>query len=148
MNIASLSSVLKALQGGEGKAAAGEQLFKEVLLMTLARASSTDANIDPVEVDTVRKLIKQIIGENVSAADVRVAANSELYETTPLEKALTRVRNKLDAKHRAAIVTSLAKVIKSDTDVSAREVAFFDMVARALDASPAELAGLIGPASG
>ena len=43
---------------------------------------------------------------------------------------------------RVAVVHLLAEVIKSDTEISVLEVDFFDMVARALNASPAEIAGL------
>jgi uncharacterized tellurite resistance protein B-like protein len=112
--------------------------------MTLARASRSDINIHPVEVDTVRKLVAKITGEQVTAADVRVAAMSEIYETTPLEKALSRLGRTLASPHRATVVQALAKVIRSDTEVSAQEIEFFDKVVRALDASPAEIAGLIG----
>ena len=145
MNIAKLGSVIKVLQGGEAKKQKEQQdLFNEVLLMTLARASRSDVNIHPVEVDTVRKLVAKITGEQVTAADVRVAAMSEIYETTPLEKALRRLGGTLSSEHRAMVVQALAKVIRSDTEVSAQEIQFFDMVCRAIDATPAEIAGLIG----
>jgi uncharacterized tellurite resistance protein B-like protein len=145
MNIAKLGSVVKVLQGGEAKKQKEQQdLFNEVLLMTLARASRSDVNIHPIEVDTVRKLVAKITGEQVTAADVRVAAMSEIYETTPLEKALSRLGRTLSSEHRAMVVGALAKVIRSDTEVSAQEIDFFDMVARALDATPAEIAGLVG----
>ena len=80
----------------------------------------------------------------MTAADVRVAAMSEIYETTPLEKALRRLGSTLASEHRAMVVQALAKVIRSDTEVSGQEIEFFDMVCRAIDASPAEIAGLIG----
>jgi len=143
MNLASLGNVWKVLQGGEAAADGREQLFKEVLLMTLARASSTDANVDPVEVETVRELVTEMTGEPVTAADVRIAAHSEIYEKTPLEKCLARLGATLDPEHRAAVVQALARVIKSDTDVTKREIEFFDKVAHALHAAPAELAGLV-----
>jgi uncharacterized tellurite resistance protein B-like protein len=145
MNIAKLGSVIKVLQGGEAKKQKEQKdLFNEVLLMTLARASRSDVNIHPVEVDTVRKLVAKITGEQVTAADVRVAAMSEIYETTPLEKALHRLSGTLKPDHRAMVVQALAKVIRSDTEVTGQEIEFFNMVAEALDASPAEIAGLVG----
>jgi len=142
MNIAKLGSIVKVLQGGEAKKK--KDLFNEVLLMTLARASRSDINIHPVEVDTIRKLVAKITGEQVTAADVRVAAMSEIYETTPLEKCLSRLGGTLVPEHRAMVVQALAKVIRSDTEVSGPEIEFFNMVAEALGASPAEIAGLIG----
>jgi uncharacterized tellurite resistance protein B-like protein len=142
MKLAKLSSVLKVLQGGEAKKET--QLFEEVLLMTLARASRSDVNIHPVEVDTIRKLIAKITGEQVTAADVRVAAMSEIYETTPLEKCLARLGKTIEPEHRAIVVQALAKVIRSDTEVTLQEIEFFNMVARAIGATPAELVGLVG----
>jgi uncharacterized tellurite resistance protein B-like protein len=145
MNIAKLGSVVKVLRGGEAKKQAEEkELFNEVLLMTLARASRSDVNIHPVGVDTVRKLVAKITGEQVTAADVRVAAMSEIYETTPLEKALRRLGGIISPEHRATVVQALANVIRSDTEVTSQEIEFFNMVAEAIDASPAEIAGLVG----
>jgi hypothetical protein len=41
-------------------------------------------------------------------------------------------------------VQALANVIRSDTEVTSQEIEFFNMVAEAIDASPAEIAGLVG----
>ena len=54
MGIANLSHVLKIFSGSDLNAEEESVLFGEVLLMTLARASSADANTHPVEVETVR----------------------------------------------------------------------------------------------
>ncbi|MCZ6584714.1 MAG: TerB family tellurite resistance protein [Gammaproteobacteria bacterium] len=143
MSIANLSHVLKLFRGTDLTPEEENELFREVLLMTLARASSSDANIAPVEVETVQAIVEKSTGREISTADVRVAAASELYETAPLEKYLSSCGRKLDAGKRVATVQALAEVIKSDTKVTSREVDFFDMVAVALAVTPAELAGLI-----
>ncbi len=143
MSIADLSNVLKIFRGADLSPEEGKELFREVLLMTLARASSADANIAPVEVETVQTILEKTTGEGISAASVRVAAASELYETASLEKYLSSCGRKLDAISRVATVHALAEVIKSDTRVTSREVDFFAMVARALAVTPAELAGLV-----
>jgi uncharacterized tellurite resistance protein B-like protein len=143
MSIATLSNVLKIFGGGEPSAEEERQLVKEALLMTLARASAADSQIHPVEVETVREIIRQATGEDISPADVRVAAHSELFESTPLTSCLAGIGRKIKAGDRAMIVRSLAEVIKSDVKVTAREVAFFNDVAGALKVTPAELAGLI-----
>ena len=111
--------------------------------MTLARASSSDSNTHPVEIETVQKIVKKATGEEISAADVRVAAASELYETAPLERYLASCGQRLNATSRVTTVQALAEVIKSDTEITALEIQFFDMVARALSVTPAELAGLV-----
>jgi uncharacterized tellurite resistance protein B-like protein len=141
--MANLSNVLKIFRGTDLNPEEESELFREVLLMTLSRASSSDANIAPIEVETVQAIVEKSTGEEVSAADIRVAAASELYETAPLEKYLSSCGRKLDATSRVATVQALADVIKSDTRVTSREVQFFDMVALALAVTPAEIAGLI-----
>lgn len=143
MAIADLSSVLKIFGGSEPTEEEQRTLFKEVLLMTLARATSADANIDTAEVDTVQTILKKTLGEDFQAADIRVAAKSEIYESAPLPDYLSSVAKKLNSAERVAIATALADVIRSDCRISEREVNFFDMVAKALKITPAELAGIV-----
>lgn len=143
MAIADLSNVLNLFRGKDLSDAERESLFKEVMLMTLARASSSDAAIDPVEVSTVQKILKRDTGESFSETDIRLASRPALYQDAPFSKYLASVRKKLDAADRSAIVCALAEVIRSDTELSALEVDFFNMVAEALQATPAEVAGLV-----
>lgn len=144
MAIADLSNVLNIFKERQLSSDTKEALFKEVLLMTLARASSSDANIDPVEVSTVQEIMKSRTGEEVSSADIRLASRPALFDDAPFEKYLSSIRKRIDASQRAAVVLSLAEVIKSDTKVSVLELDFFNMVAQELQATPAEIAGLIG----
>jgi uncharacterized tellurite resistance protein B-like protein len=143
MAIADLSSVLKIFGGSEPTEEERRTLFKEVLLMTLSRATSADANIDPAEVDTVQTILKRMLDEDIHAADIRVAAKSEIYENAPLPDYLSSVAKRLQSSERVAIARALADVIHSDCRISEREVNFFDMVAKALKITPAELAGII-----
>ena len=136
------SNVLKYFGAGTPTAEEQEKLLRETLVMTLARATNADTNAEPVEIAKVVSVLKAEIGEDVSEADVRVAASSELWESRPLQKVLSSAGTKLDPTHRVRIVNALAEVIKSDVRVSQMEVDFFNMV----DVTPAELAGLI-PAS-
>jgi uncharacterized tellurite resistance protein B-like protein len=144
MAIADLSSVLKIF--GESSPSDEEQneLYGEALLMTLARASSSDANIDPAEISTIQQIVQRETGEEVSSQDVRRAARTELYETTPLRKYLRSVQRELRPEDRRKIVQALAEVIKSDCKVSVLEIDFFNRVADALRITPAELVGLHG----
>jgi uncharacterized tellurite resistance protein B-like protein len=143
MAIADLKNVLKIFGGSEMSEESENELFKEVLLMTLARASDADINIQTVEVDRIREIIMQHTGEEVSAADIRVAARAELYAEATLRKYLASVRKKLKSRHRAETVHALADVFRSDSAVSVLEVDFFNGVAEALQVTPAELAGLV-----
>ena len=143
MSIASLGNILKIFGGSEPTPEERQQVVKETLLMTLARATSADSNIDPVEVSAVQQMIKAVTGDDVSEGDVRVAAHSEVFETTPLATALGKLSGRLTSADKAMIATSLATIIKADRRVSVREAEFFDQVAGALRIKPSELTGLI-----
>ncbi|MCH8073391.1 MAG: TerB family tellurite resistance protein [Proteobacteria bacterium] len=142
MSIADLSNVLSIFGGSEPDPEKQKELFKEVLLMTLARASSSDSNIQQIEVESIQGILKQETGEEFSVADVRKAARSDLYETVPLRKYLSSASRKLKSADRVTIIQTLAEVIRSDTEVSVLEIDFFNSVAEALKATPAELIGL------
>ncbi len=144
MSIADLSNVLSIFGGSEPDPEKQKELFKEVLLMTLARASSSDSNIQQIEVESIQGILKQETGEDFTVADVRKAARSDLYETVPLRKYLSSASRKLSSGDRVTIIQTLAEVIRSDTEVSVLEIDFFNSVAEALKATPAELIGLSG----
>ncbi len=142
MILSTLSHIMDLLGGGEPAPEEREALFKETVLLVLARATDSDANIKPIEVDTVRDIVKKATGEEVSSADVRVAAHSKIYESAPLERQLGRVARTLEMQQRVRIANALAEVILSDARVTLKETRFFNMVAGALDLTPAALAGL------
>lgn len=142
MSIADFSNILSIFTGADLEPAKEKELFKEVMLMMLARASSSDANIQEIEVESIRDILQRETGQDFSVADIRTAARSDLYEKVPLRKYLASVSSRLSPDHRATAVRALAEVIRSDTTVSVLEVDFFNMVAVALDPSPAEMIGL------
>ncbi len=142
MSIADLSNVLSIFGGSESDPEAQKQLFKEVLLMTLARASSSDSSIQAIEVESIQGILQRETGDEFSVADVRKAARSDLYEKVPLRKYLSSASRKLSSEDRVKIVRTLAEVIRSDTEISVLEIDFFNTIADALKATPAELIGL------
>ena len=142
MAIADLKNVLNIFGGSDCTEEERKELFKEVLVMTLARAADADINIQTVEVDRIREIIKEHTGEDVSAADIRVAARAELYAEATLRKYLAGVRKKMKPEHRAQTVAALADVFRSDKEVSVLEVDWFNGVVEALEVTPAQVAGL------
>ena len=142
MAIADLKSVLKIFGGADVSEDEQDELFKEVLLMTLARAADADINIQTVEVDRIREILQEHTGQEFSAGDVRVAARAELYAEASLRKYLASVRSKMANKDRVGTVHALADVFRSDQSISVLEVDFFNGVAEALQVTPAEIAGL------
>ena len=137
------TNILKIFGGSEPTEEEKAELFKEVAVMTLARATASDTNIKPVEIETVRLIIERVTGEEAGEADVRVAANSKIFESEPLEKYLQRAGRALDVGDRITIAEALAEVIVSDARITSKETAFFNMVAEAFQLTSAELAGLI-----
>jgi len=142
MAIADLKNVLKIFSGSEVSADKENELFKEVLLMTLARAANADVSIQQTEVDLIRKILKSHTGEDFSAADIRVAARAELYAEATLVKYLNSVYKKMSEAHRAETVQALADVFRADQSVSVLEQDFFDNVVKALRVKSWQVAGL------
>jgi uncharacterized tellurite resistance protein B-like protein len=143
MAIADLKNVLKIFRGAEVSEDQQNELYKEVLLMTLARAADADINIQTAEVERIQEILKEHTGEEFSSADIRVAARAELYAEATLLKYLSSVRGKLSSAHRADTICALADVFRSDSTVSVLEVDFFDRVAEALAVTPSQIAGLV-----
>lgn len=142
MSIFTLDSVKKIFSGSEPTAEELAELNKEVMFMTLARATSADTNIQNVEVERVREVLKERLGEEFSAADVRVAAQSAIFESAPLNRYLAESGKKLALSDRLNVIHALIDVIHSDGRTSDFEVAFFNDVVAALQLTPAQLMGL------
>ena len=143
MAIADLKNVLNIFGGAELSSGEQDELRKEVLLMTLARAADADINIQTVEVDRIRQILKERTGEDFSAADIRVAARAELYAEATLRKYLASVSKKMRDQDRADVVHALADVFRSDSNVSVLEIDFFNRTVEALRVTPAQIAGLV-----
>ena len=142
MAIADLKNVLKIFGGSDVSEEEQNELFKETLLMTLARAADADINIQSAEVDRIREILKDHTGEDFSAADVRVAARAELYAEATLRKYLASVAKKLSDAQRAETIQALLEVFRSDKNVSVLEIDFFNRVADSLGVTAAQVAGL------
>lgn len=142
MAISNLNSIMKIFGGTEPTPEEQAQLFKEVALMTLARATSADSNINQVEVEKVRDVLKARTGEDFPDADIRVAAQSAIFESAPLEKYIRSSAKKLRWQDRMVIAEALSDVVKADDRVSELELTFFNKIAEALDLTPAQLIGL------
>ena len=107
--------------------------------MTLSRAAASDTNIKSVEIDKVQEVLQARTGEEVPTSEIRIAANSALFEKVSLDKYLARSSKNLEMKDRVEIVEALREVIGSDDRVSDMEMEFFNMVVESLDIPPANL---------
>ncbi len=132
MAIAAVSNVLKISGESSPSEEKQKELYREVLLITLARASNSNANIHPVEIETIQQIMQRETGQELTEADIRKAARPERYQSMNLRKYLRSVQRHLKVEDRIKIVQSLADVIKSDTPISVLEINFFNRVADAL----------------
>ena len=121
-----------------------EVLFKEVILLVLARATRADSNVESIEVEHIQKALRELTGEEFSRGDILTASSSEIYETQSLERTLANAARKLGQEKRSVILSCLADLIRADSSIRDQELEFFDQVATALKATPSEIAGLCG----
>ena len=132
---------IRQLFGGD-RTEPGPEVYRELLVMVLARATDVDAYTDAAEVETVQNVLRDYLGEDISGADVRVAAKSALYETAPLEKYVSRIGPKLPKDQRIKLVYALIDVLRADDKVASAETGYFNMICEALELSFADVAGL------
>jgi uncharacterized tellurite resistance protein B-like protein len=143
INFESLNSLFQS----SGSDETSKQLMKEVLILVLARATSADKNVDPSEIAAVQAVLSEVLGESVSAADIKLASQSELFERQTLDRYLNKAARKLHDEDRVLILQCLVRVLRSDDHIREFELDYFDRVANALKATPSEIAGLrAGPA--
>ncbi len=142
MAIADLSSVLKIFGESSPSEEKQKELYREVLLMTLAQASRSDANIHPVEIETIQQIMQRETGQELTEADIRKAARPHLNESAKLRKYLRSVQRQLKLESKTTILQALADVIKSDTEINVLEIDFFYQVSNALRITLVEPLGL------
>jgi len=141
MSLIDFEAITKLFSGSD-TVSNQKQLFNEVLLMVLARATSADTNVEAVEVQTVKKVLNDVLDEEISEAQIKMAAHSLVFERQSLDRYLAGATRKMSDKERMQILDSLATVIKSDAHIREFELDYFDRVAHALKATPSEISGL------
>lgn len=138
----SLNAILSLFDDSSKVEQDDDVLYNETVLMTLARATSVDSNIHPAEIGLVRESISDLTGQDVTDRDIRVAANSQIYEEGSLSRYLNAVSVRLPNERKVALVNGLAQIIKADERVTEREVFFFNMVVSDLHLRASDLLGL------
>ena len=138
----SLSAIFKLFDETSGSSEEDEELFNETVLMTLSRATSVDSNIHPAEIGLVRDIVSELTGQEISDSDVRVAANSHIYEEGSLSRYLNAVSVRISVERKIALINALASIINADERITEREVFFFNMVVSDLNLRASDLVGL------
>jgi uncharacterized tellurite resistance protein B-like protein len=138
MAFSKLGNVLNIFSGSSTSEMTQDELYEEVLLTTLAQASRADANIHPVEIETIQQIMLRETGQELTEADIRKASRSEVNGSTKLRKYLRNVQSRLNDENKTMILRGLVDVIKSDTHINVLEIDFFNRVADALRISSTE----------
>lgn len=138
----SLSAIFKLFDESSSSEDEDEELFNETVLMTLSRATSVDSNIHPAEIGLVRDIVCELTGQDITESDIRVAANSHIYEEGSLSRVLNAVSIRLPVERKIALISALATIIKADERITEREVFFFNMVVGDLNLRASDLVGL------
>ena len=142
MALGDFSSVLTIFGGSSARKEIQRELYEEVLLTTLAQASRADANIHPLEIETIQRIMQRETGKDFTEVDIRKATQPDMYESTNLRKFLHRVQGQLNAEKKTTLLQALIDVIKSDTQINVLEIDFFNRVVDELRMTPAEQFGL------
>lgn len=138
MAFGDFSKVLRVFGKSSASEETQDELYTEVLLTTLARASKADANIHPMEIKTIQQIMQRETGQEFTEADIRKASRSQLNETENLRKYLRSVQSRLNHESKTTILRALVDVIKSDTHINVLEIDFFNRVVDALRIAPTE----------
>ncbi len=141
MSLANFSRLTKLFR--EQEAVADDEVYRELFVLVLSRATDADAYTHPAEIASVQAVIKEHLDVDVSSSDIRTAALSKLYESAPLHKYLAEVGPRLSKAQRRSIIRGLVEVLRADDNVSSREAEFFNMVTMALGLTAADAAGLV-----
>ena len=86
--------------------------------------------------------MKENLGKEFSAQEIRVAALSNLYKMEPFEKYVSKISKKLQPEQRMSILNALVAVLGSDGGIGALEADFFNSVVASLHLTPAQIIGL------
>lgn len=143
MSIVDFKNIRRFFNGSDSGNDERDELFNEVAMLVLARATSADTNIKAVEVEKVQQLLEETTGNSYTTAEIRTAANSELFETMPLERYVSKAARRLSDAQRVRLIKLLATTVHSDDRVSYMEIEYFNKVCRAMSATPAEILGLV-----
>lgn len=114
----------------------------DLLLQTLSRLSGADTNIDPIEIETIRKIYSDVAGKDVSESEVRNAARTKFSENQPFRDYLAKQAAGIGTDDKMMIVKALVTVIQADGRTSPFEVEFFNDCVSAFGLTPADIADL------
>ncbi|MGB5325040.1 MAG: TerB family tellurite resistance protein [Pseudomonadales bacterium] len=136
----SMFGLIQALFGGGQLSEEKQQdLFAETLFMVLSGATRADLNIESVEVERVKQILEKLLNREYSFAEIKLAGETELYDTAPIQKYVAKASKKLSVEQRQRILHAMVDVFHSDGRMGVLETQYFNSIAAALTLTPAQM---------
>ncbi|MBT8148959.1 MAG: hypothetical protein HKO71_00075 [Pseudomonadales bacterium] len=139
MNISSFRLMKMILGGGKLLDEKQQELFSETMFMVLSGAARADLNIEPVEVDRIRDILKRKLDREFTSQEIQLAGETELYDTAPIQKYVSRASRVLPIEQRQEILRAMIEVFLSDGRMGVLEKDYFDSIVEALHLKPSEM---------
>ncbi|MBT8138568.1 MAG: TerB family tellurite resistance protein [Gammaproteobacteria bacterium] len=135
--------LLKLIFGGEKiREDKRQALYAETMFMVLSGAARADLNIEPVELKRIHKILRNKLDQDISEHDIQLAGETELFETAPIQKYVSRASRFLTVEQRQEVLRAMIEVFLSDGVLGPLEKAYFDSIVDALHLKPSEMLAL------
>lgn len=118
------------------------QVLQEATLIALSVMTQVDTNINPDEVVTVQRIMKEKLDVDVTTNEVYKAAKTEFIEDRSVDKYLKEVRDELSTEERLMLMNALKEIVAADGKAHDYEIDMFNKVAGVLELDPSELMDL------
>ena len=117
--------------------------YSGALILSMLRVAAADGSVSDDEVESIRKVFKDVLGAEVDAEAVRGQAEQAGGDGSDLMASLRELSPHLDNQQRETAVRSAVQVAVADGQVGPAEQQIIHDVAEALDVSEAHLRGIL-----
>lgn len=114
-------------------------LFSETLLMVLSGAANADLNIESVETARIAGILREKLGTEVTAAEIKTKAELDLSSNEMVAKKVRGACHHLSLERRQELLDSMLEVFRSDGRIGPLEQDYFNVIVAALDLTPAQM---------
>ena len=134
--------LIKSIFGGKLSSEQLQELYAETAFMVLSGAARADLHIESVEVEKIRAILSRLLGQEFSSEEIKLAGETELYATEPIQNYVAKASNKLTIEQRQSILRAMVEVFHADGNMGVLETDYFNSIATALALTPAQMVHL------
>ena len=139
MNITSFRLIKLVFGGGKLLDEKQQELYSEIMFMVLSGAARADLNIEKVEVERIRDILKTNLDREFTAHEIELAGETELFATAPIQKYVAKASRVLSVEQRENVLRAMIEVFLSDGRMGVLEKDYFDSIVAALHLKPSEM---------